>query len=254
MDKDVAKRNAQAEKRLRDMVLPPLRPESKKALEENIGRTIGRYDIIRQVAERHKVDPLELYTKYVVETRGEEDPENPKVSPKGASGPFQLMPNTRAAFENKSIADAFEREADAAARHIADLQERNKYGSADARSVVYNYGEGNFRDWGGRASEPLNDQSTNYVAYSRYIKPALKKGIADLAARQGKLRAGEQAMVSAASAPAPLEEMDIVDYYKRKLTGSLRTPEQYEAERAQFNQVTESARKAAAAAYRKEGK
>lgn len=254
MDKEVAKQNAQAEERLRKLALPPLRAESKKALEDNVGRTIGRFAIIRQVAERHDVDPLELYTKYVVETRGEDDPENPKVSPKGASGPFQVMPKVRAEFEDKSIQDPFEREADLAARHIADFQKRNQFGSADARSVVYNYGEGNFRDWGGRASEPLNDQSTNYVAYSRYIKPALKKGIADLAARQGELRAGEQAMVSAASAPAPLEEMDIVDYYKRKLTGNLRTPEQYEAERAQFNQVTESARKAAAAAYRRESK
>jgi hypothetical protein len=61
-------------------------------------------------------------------------------------------------------------------------------------------------------------------------------------------------MVRAAKPPAQLEELSLAEHVKRRLTGELRTPEQYEAERAQFNQVTETARKAAAAAYRKEGK
>jgi len=249
MDPEVAKRNAAAEERLRKLALPALREKSKTSLETNLERAKPRYDLIKTVAERHGIDPDELFLKYVSETRNEADPENPAVSSKGATGPFQVMPKVRAKFEDKSIKDKFEREADLAARHMADFQSRNKFESPEARAVVYNFGEGNFRDWGGQASKPLNDESTNYVAYSKYLGPRVEQHRA-----QRAQRAGEQAMVRAAKPPAQLEELSLAEHVKRRLTGELRTPEQYEAERAQFNQVTETARKAAAAAYRKEGK
>lgn len=173
-DPEVAKRNAQAEERIKNLSLPALREESIKALDANIERTSGRYDLISQVAQRHGVDPDELYAKYVIETRGEADPEKPKVSSSGASGPFQLMPATRKAFEQADITDPFERDADAAARLMADIQKRNDL-SPDALSVAYNLGEGSLRKYGGDATSNLPGETTNYLAYSRYLRPKLRE-------------------------------------------------------------------------------
>ena len=255
MDTDVAKRNAVAEDRLLKMEFPPIREKSMTALSNNLERAKPRYELVKRIAEQYNVDPNELFLKHVIETRNEPDPENPPISPKGASGPFQVMPEVRAKFEDKSIKDTFEREATPAARHMADVQARNSFGSPDARSVVYNYGEKNFRDWGGQAANRLNDQSTNYVVYSRYLAPILDQKTPEWSGATGRQRAGVQAALKSQATtpiPAPLEEMGFLDYYKRKLTGDLRTPEQYEAERQRFNQVTDQARKAGAAAYRQE--
>ena len=172
-DQEVAKRNAQAEERLKNLSLPALREQSIKDLDANLERTAGRYDLISQVAQRHGVDPDELYAKYVIETRKEPEPEKPRVSARGASGPFQLMPDTRKAFEQADIADPFERDADAAARLMADIQKRNDL-SPDALSVAYNLGEGNLRKYGGNATSVLPDETTNYIAYSRYLRPKLR--------------------------------------------------------------------------------
>lgn len=172
-DPEVAKRNARVEERLKTTAFPTLREESIKALDANLERTAGRYDLISQVAQRHGVDPDELYAKYVIETRGAEDPEKPGVSKKGTSGPFQLMPDTRKAYEQADITDPFERDADAAARLMADLKKRNDF-SPDALSIAYNYGEGNTREWGGNAAKKLPDESTNYIVYSRYLRPKLR--------------------------------------------------------------------------------
>lgn len=173
-DQEVAKRNAQAEERLKNLSLPALREQSIKDLDASLERTAGRYGLISQVAQRHGVDPDELYAKYVIETRKEPEPEKPRVSPRGASGPFQLMPDTRKAFEQADIADPFERDADAAARLMADIQKRNDL-SPDALSVAYNLGEGNLRKYGGNATSSLPDETTNYIAYSRYLRPKLRE-------------------------------------------------------------------------------
>jgi hypothetical protein len=177
-DPEVAKRNAQAEERIKNLTLPALRPESTKALDDNLKRTEGRYDLIKTVATRHGVDPDELYAKYVIETRGSANPESPGTSGAGASGPFQLMPNTRKAFEQADITDPFERDADAAARLMADIQQRNDL-SPDALSVAYNLGEGSLRKYGGDATSSLPGETTNYLAYSRYLRPTLRKQTMD---------------------------------------------------------------------------
>jgi hypothetical protein len=204
-DPEVAKRNAKAEERIKNLTLPELRPESIKALDESLRRTTGRYDLIKTVATRHGVDPDELYAKYVIETRGSADPESPGTSKSGASGPFQLMPNTRKAYEQADITDPFERDADAAARLMADIQRRNDF-SPDALSVAYNLGEGKTREYGGNAAKELPTEATNYIAYSRYLRPLLRDQTikAELAG-------------AAASIPAPkYEPQDYWEYVKGK--------------------------------------
>ena len=178
MDPVVAKRNAQAEERLKNLALPELREETITALDTNLARTADRYDLIKDAAQRYGVDPDELYAKYVIETRGEVHPETPRVSSAGASGPFQLMPNTRKAFANPAIKDDFEREADAAARYMADMQKRNGF-SPDALSVAYNLGEGKTRQFGGDATTTLPTETTNYLAYARYLRPKLRQQTMD---------------------------------------------------------------------------
>lgn len=173
-DPEVAKRNAQVEERLKNLELPVLRPESKKALEANLERTAGRYDLISQVAQRHGVDPDELYAKYVIETRKSADPENPGTSSAGAQGPFQLMKNTREKYVDPSITDPFERDADAAAKLMADIKKRNDF-SNDAVAAAYNYGESNVRQWGGNAASSLPSETTNYLAYARELRPILRE-------------------------------------------------------------------------------
>lgn len=204
-DPEVAKRNAQVEERLKSLPLPVLREESKQALATNLERTSGRYDLISQVAQRHGVNPDELYAKYVIETRGAKDPENPGVSTKGASGPFQLMPKIRKSYTDPSITDPFEREADAAARLIADVSSRNGF-SPDATAVAYNYGEGNAREWGGNAVKKLPTESVNYVAYARYLRPILRE--------QSKER---DLLTAKAAVPVPkYEKQGFADYLMGK--------------------------------------
>lgn len=212
MDPRVAKKNAQAEERLKLLATPALRPESMKALDESMRRAEGRYELIKTVAQRHGIDPDELFAKYVIETRKSVDPENPGTSSAGASGPFQLMPNTRSSYTDATISDPFERDADAAARLMADLKKRNDY-SPDAISVAYNYGEGRFRNWGGDATQSLPDESTNYLVYSRYLRPRLREQAQERTRRRGEMEMG--LLEAKASVPAPeYKKQDFIDYLK----------------------------------------
>jgi transposase-like protein len=237
MDPTVAKRNAQAEARLKELRLPPLQQKSIDALQKNLQRTAGRRALIEKVARQHGVDPDELYMKFVIETRGSDDPENPGVSPKGAKGPFQMKDDIRAKFEDRSIKDPFVREATTAAKFYSDLQKRNKFESHAARSAAYNFGEGNLREWAGSAPKELNDETTNYIAYSKYLEPIF-----------AEKRSKERTAGAAAAVPPPpkLEELGPLEYAKRKLTGTLRTPEQFEQETAAYHQQVDAARTAPA--------
>lgn len=244
MDLTVSKRNAQAEKRLAEMTLPALRDESRQKLAESVERTTKRYDLISQVAKRHGVDPDELYMKYVIETRGAKDPERPGTSAKGATGPFQLMPTIRKKFEDKSVSDPFERDADAAARFLSDLQKRNQYSNPEIRAAAYNFGEGNVRDWGGDASKSLNDETTNYVAYQRHLMSEMPKLL-----EAKRSAAGDKAELAARQAsPMPKkmdEDMNIFEYYGRRAMGSLESPQEYEAKVAARQAGLDAARQQA---------
>lgn len=237
MDPTVAKLNARAEARLRQLKLPPLQQKSIDALQKNLQRTAGRRALIAEVARKYGADPDELYMKFVIETRGADDPENPGVSPKGAKGPFQMKDDIRAEFEDKSIKDPFLREATTAAKFYSDLQRRNKFESHAARSAAYNFGEGNLREWAGAAPKKLNDETTNYIAYTKYLEPIF-------AEKRTKERTASAA--ADVTPPAKLEELSLAEYAKRKLTGTLRTPEQFEQETAAYHQQVDAARTAAA--------
>jgi hypothetical protein len=210
MDPKVEKLNALAEDRLKNLPLPKLREKSLAALTSNLDRAESRYGLIKSVAERYGVDPEELFAKYVIETRGAANPESPGTSSAGASGPFQLMPDIREAFINSKISDPFEREADAAARLMSDIQKRNKF-SPDMLSVAYNYGEGNLRDWGGNAVAELPQESVNYVAYSQQLRPELKRR-----ATERRRREMEMGLLEAkASVPAPeYKKQGFIDYMR----------------------------------------
>jgi hypothetical protein len=164
-----ARRLAMAETRLAQLPKPALRALSQAYLDNSIERAMPRFNELVPVAKQHGIDPIELFAKHVIETRTVPDLSNPGVSEKGATGPFQIMPKVRAKLENKSIKDPFLRDADIAAQVIAEGY-KNKV-SPQGRAVAYNYGVGNYRNWGATPTEKLPDEALNYVVYSDYLTP-----------------------------------------------------------------------------------
>jgi len=165
-----ARRLAMAETRLAELPKPTLRALSQAYLDNNIERALPLYQALAPIAQRHGIDPVELISKHIVETRTEPNPLNPKTSEKGASGPFQIMPDNRK-LENKSIKDPFLRDADIAAQLIAEGVKGKV--SKQGRAVAYNAGIGRYREWGADPTAELPDEAVNYVVYSDYIEPKI---------------------------------------------------------------------------------
>lgn len=248
MDPTVAKRNAAAEERLSRVARRALTADERASIDRNLERTAGRFELIEKVARRHGVDPAELYTKYVVETRGSVDPENPKVSPAGAKGPFQLMPDERKLWIDPQIADPFEREAEGAARYLADLQKRNRFGNPSIRSLAYNWGEGNVRKWGGDATMSLKKEPSQYIVLAEDVMPRVQEKIRmrDMDRAHRKESAAAQAAVSA---PEPLKELGPLEYAKARITRNYRSPEQYQGEMAAYDAAVRDVKTAVKAKY-----
>lgn len=167
---ETARRLAMAETRLAELPKPALRALSQAYLDNNIERALPLYQALVPIAQRHGIDPIELISKHIVETRTEPDPLNPKTSGAGASGPFQIMPENRK-LENKSIKDPFLRDADIAAQLIAEGVKGKV--SKQGRAVAYNAGIGRYREWGADPTAKLPDEAVNYVVYSDYIEPKI---------------------------------------------------------------------------------
>lgn len=108
--------------RRNEPVLHPNRPELERLLE--------------QAAERHQIDPLLVRAVVAVESAW--DPR--AVSPKGAMGLMQLMPERAAAL---GVSDPFdpEQNLDAGVRHLRKLLERYD-GNLELALAAYNAGPG----------------------------------------------------------------------------------------------------------------
>ncbi len=100
-------------------------------------------ELIRETAERHRVDPRLVEAVVTVESAG-----NPRaVSARGAQGLMQLMPQRAAAL---GVRDPFDprQNVDAGVRHLRDLLQRFR-GDLTLALAAYNAGEEAVRSYGG---------------------------------------------------------------------------------------------------------
>jgi soluble lytic murein transglycosylase-like protein len=120
--------------------------------------------VVREAALRHGVDAELL--RCLIEVESGYDPY--ALSPKGAMGLAQLMPGTAI---DLGVTDPFDpvQAADAAARHLARLLDRNE-GRFVPALAAYNAGEGAAARWGGL---PPYRETIRYVEkiLSRYGRP-----------------------------------------------------------------------------------
>jgi hypothetical protein len=172
MSTRAAKETAIAEQKLASMPAFALSPGAKDAIQKAALRAIPQFDAVKKVADAYGIDPYELLAYHVAETRGSEAMGG--TSPRGATGPFQIMPDNRKAFAPTQGTLEFEKDADVAAQVARDMQKRNLYSSPMARAAAYNLGEGKFRLWGGQPGK-LNSQTAEYVALHQEAMRALKE-------------------------------------------------------------------------------
>lgn len=114
-------------------------------------------DYVRQTAERYQVDPL--LVRSVIEVESHYNPA--AVSPKGAQGLMQLMPQTARRFAVKNAFSPWEN-IDGGVRYLKYLL--NLYGNREAPETLalaaYNAGEGAVMRHGG---VPPYQETTDYV-------------------------------------------------------------------------------------------
>jgi soluble lytic murein transglycosylase-like protein len=115
--------------------------------------------IVREAAERHRVDPALI--RAVIQTESGWNPA--AVSRKGAGGLMQLVPATAQRF---GVHDVFnpQQNVDAGARYLKTLLERYK-GNLDLALAAYNAGEGAVDRHGGI---PPFRETRNYVMKVQY--------------------------------------------------------------------------------------
>lgn len=113
---------------------------------------------IVESAHRHGIDPRILRVLCYLESRYRLD----AVSPKGARGPMQFMPETAAKFALQNPHDP-KTAIDAAARYVRDLL-RRFHGRVDLAFAAYNAGEGTVDAF--RTGRPLR------LAGGKVINPA----------------------------------------------------------------------------------
>jgi hypothetical protein len=172
MSTRAAKETAIAEQKLAGMPAFVLSSNAKDAIQKAALRAIPQFDAVKKVADAYGIDPYELLAYHVAETRGSEAMGG--TSPRGATGPFQIMPDNRKAFAPTQGTLEFEKDADVAAQVARDMQKRNLYSSPMARAAAYNLGEGKFRLWGGQPGK-LNAQTSEYIALHQEAMRALKE-------------------------------------------------------------------------------
>lgn len=172
MSTRAAKETAIAEQKLASMPMAALSPAAKATIQKAAQRAIPQFEAVKKVADAYGIDPYELMAYHVTETRGSEAMGG--TSPRGATGPFQIMPANRKAFAPTGGTLEFEKDADIAAQVARDMQKRNLYSSPMARAAAYNMGEGKFRQWGGQPGE-LNPETSQYIALHQEAMRALKE-------------------------------------------------------------------------------
>jgi len=143
--------------------------------------------LVDAVARRNEIDPLLLHALIHVESRHRTD----AVSPAGARGPMQLMPQTAARFGVHVPAHLHEAPFNLAAGAAYLKMLQGEFGGdLDLALAAYNAGEGAVRRHGGRIPP--------YPETQAYVR--------DVRAMHRRLRAEweSEAMASGAQGPAPL--------------------------------------------------
>lgn len=200
----VKRRNLIADERLATMEYPPIQQKNLKKLTESMAHAYdpARYAKIKKAAARHGIDPDELARVTIVELRQEDNRDNPAMNPESlASGPFQIRPDIREKFQNKTIKDKYLREADTAAAFLADLKKRNSDVSDKFHLAAYNYGEGNIRENASPTME-FPQETVNYLVYDDEVKKMQAQRRAKL--RAPKIAEGQKLIESSNKATAEL--------------------------------------------------
>ena len=121
-----------------------IRRDTKSSIRE---RALRIEPFIRESSKRYGIDPQLLRILCFIESRYRID----AVSPKGARGPMQFMPDTATRFGLKNPHDP-QQSIDAAARYLRDLL-RTFGGRLDLALAAYNAGEGTVQSF--RTGRPL---------------------------------------------------------------------------------------------------
>jgi soluble lytic murein transglycosylase-like protein len=117
--------------------------------------------IVNEAASRYRVDPCLILSVMHMESGYNRN----AVSPKGASGLMQLMPETAARFGVRNIFDARENVM-AGANYLRWLLDR--FGDVRLALAGYNAGEGSVALYGNRIPPFLETQNYVQVIYARY--------------------------------------------------------------------------------------
>src|SRR5687767_3958949 len=125
-------------------VLSQIRRDTESSIRE---RALRIEPFIRESSKRHGIDPQLLRILCFIESRYRID----AVSPKGARGPMQFMPDTAKRFGLKNPHDP-QHAIDAAARYLRELLRRFG-GRLDLALAAYNAGEGTVESF--RTGRPL---------------------------------------------------------------------------------------------------
>src|SRR5262245_56760345 len=148
------------------------RPPTPKAVPEGTVASRGRRaftEVIRAAAERYGVDPQLIEAMVEAESAG-----NPTaVSPKGARGLMQLMPERAAELGVRNSFDPLQN-VDGGVRHMRDLLQRFG-GDVTLALAAYNAGEAAVRSYGGVPPFP---ETREYV---RRIRAMYDAGVATTA-------------------------------------------------------------------------
>lgn len=141
---------------------------------------------IREAAGRYAVNPNLLWTICYLESRFQLR----VVSPKGARGPFQFMPQTASRYSLRNPYD-FRESAFAAAHYIRDLSERYQ-GRVHLILAAYNAGEGAVERWGGRVPpyRETRDYAGRGVAiFNRLVRQGMfPAGVAEQVTKKNSFR------------------------------------------------------------------
>jgi len=212
----IAQRQDKAERMLEDLRLPKVRPDNLVLLRQAVDHTYqdGRYAKLQKVAKEVGVDPDDLVVFTAIEKRKSEDMSNPGTSSAGATGEFQIIPDTRQRFAHITDPDPYVQDAKIAAHLLKDIRTRLTP-SRKFEVAAYNAGEGTLREWAaGNRPKGLSQETINYLAY----EPEVRKMIAARKQERQDLRE-QNAIKSAATPPAPEPDygLDVAaNYYQGK--------------------------------------
>jgi hypothetical protein len=142
---------------------PPLQQQPQSKILPALGGILGpEVDAIQHFARVHGVPEGLLRTMGQLEVGGMQDPGN-AMSPTGAQGPMQFLPDTFKQYEPGGNIHSITDSAEAAAKYMKALY--NQFGDWRLAAAAFNAGPGTIHDWLYKG-KPISGEAVRYMAYA----------------------------------------------------------------------------------------